>query len=82
MLWILDDLSMAAVMTQENGYLYAWLIGGRDMESWLDALIAMMLRYARQYHMKGLKAVARPGLARVLRKRGWTATAEIVRLEA
>lgn len=82
MLWLLDDLSMVAVMSDQNGYLYAWLLGGHDMDSWIDMLISAMLRYARQFEMKGLKAVTRPGLGRVLRKRGWKVTAEIVRLKA
>lgn len=80
MLWLLDDLSMVAVMSEQNGYLFAWLLGGTNMEAWLDRLYDAAIRYAKEYQMKGLKAVTRPGLGRVLRKRGCTTTAEIVRL--
>lgn len=83
MLWLYvtdNGIEMSIVLSMENNELYAWLIGGHDMEKWLDELVGHMRRYALENGMTGLRAVTRPGLARTLRKRGWRTSAEIVRL--
>jgi hypothetical protein len=80
MLWVYGD-QMSIVLSVENNRLYAWLIGGVDLDRWIDELIAGMRRYAKENNMIGLKAVARPGLARKLRRKAWVTTAEIIRME-
>jgi hypothetical protein len=84
MLWTYVDEGehvMSVVLTDENSYLYAWLLGGRSMDGWLDELIEAMRRYAFEKGYKGLKAVARPGLAKTLRAKRWKTIAEITRIE-
>jgi len=80
MLWMYGE-QMSIVLSVENNRLYAWLIGGHSLDEWIDELIAAMRRYAKEHGMDGLQAVARPGLARKLRRKGWKTTAEIIRTE-
>jgi len=82
MLWvgyIGDTHKMSIVLTIENTALYAWLMGGEDMDDWIDPLVAAMRRYAREKGLTHLKAVTRPGLAKTLK--GWRTTATIIRAE-
>ena len=84
MLWIAhvdERWVMSFVLTVENGALYAWLIGGELMSEWLDDVIVAMKRYAKESGLTHLKSVARPGLAKKLRSKGWKTTAEIIRTE-
>lgn len=82
MLWVYaeDEHLMSAVLSIENNRLYAWLIGGAQIGLWLDTLLEAMRRYAQESGMDGLSAVTRPGIARMLRQRGWTTHAEIIRI--
>lgn len=83
MLWTAstDKTVMALVLTNENNWLYAWLIGGSGIDDWLGELLRHMKRYAREFGYRGLKTVTRPGLARRLRKEGWKTEAEIIRIK-
>ena len=80
MLWEYGD-KMSVVLSVENNRLYAWLIGGRDLDEWIDELIEAMKRYAKESGMSGLQAVTRPGLARKLRRKGWVTQAEMIRMD-
>lgn len=85
LLWIWAELneapSCAMVLEPDYDYLNVWLLGGdgrwrERADTWIDSIY----RYAQQAGYKGVRATARPGLARILKARGWKATAEQVEI--
>ena len=85
MLWLVVDgesLVAAAVVFIESRAkaLQVWLMGGRDMPGWLDMLNEGLARYAREMKLDALQAEVRPGLAKVLKSRGWQPQYTTVRM--
>lgn len=76
MLWVVTDdaATVAAVVSypdERSKAVMVWLMGGRDMAQWIDELIFALRRYASESGLEAVQAQVRPGLVRVLGKRGW-----------
>lgn len=84
LLWVLQTdgaIRAAAVCYPDRkaSAVHVWLLGGDDMDEWLDSLIAALERYARDEGLEAIQAGVRMGLARVLNRRGWDMEYTMVR---
>ena len=85
MLWHVrrgDDVAASVVCypDRRGGCVHIWLMGGEDMEVWIDTLIQTLRRYARDEGLSALQAEVRPGLGRVLNRKGWQIQTTCTRL--
>jgi hypothetical protein len=72
--------SVVCYPDQRGDCVHIWLMGGEEMEGWIDALIKALRRYARDEKLSALQAEVRPGLGRVLNRRGWQIETTCVRV--
>lgn len=75
-----QKVMMALVLRVHHSWLHAWLVAGEQMDLWLEPVVGEMRKHAETLGLRGCQAVARPGLAKALRQRGWRSIAELVRL--
>lgn len=52
-------------------YMTVPIMGGRDMDRWLDRIIDTLIEIRDLNQAKYLETHARPGLAKALKERGW-----------
>jgi len=68
MLWAVGQGPQAVIVSRiQDDALYVWLVAGRDGKVWQGEVEEALDRYARESGLKKLRAVVRPGLARILK---------------
>lgn len=81
-LWVAyneDGVFKAAVATSVMDYpqkkmLSMQFCGGEELEDWIDPMISILKRFAKDAECEGLESTARPGWAKIFKNDGYTAT--------
>ena len=80
-LWVAYDEGTfkAAVVTSIMDYpqkrmLCMQFCGGDDMKDWLDPVLNILKRFAKDNKCEGLESTARPGWAKIFKNDGYTAS--------
>ena len=81
-----DDRPLAAVVTQvtlrPRKRCLLWLVGGRRLGDWADALLAIIEAWARAMGCLALWGAGRPGWARIAARHGFCRIADFEGLAA
>jgi hypothetical protein len=87
LLLVIEDEKVVAGIVVEHvknniPYLLAFTLVGNGMERWLGAVEETLKLYAKNLNCDKVIAITRPGLGRILAKRGWTRHSEMLELKS